>query len=464
MPWLEGCSVVNRIMRRQWVLIISLGLNGCLLILWLSFSSNSKSPAASNSSSAPDSIASNKIRDRVVVRKQFFLWQELESTDYRAYISNLAAIECPVQTMRDIIVADVNQAYLFRRLTEIKDPLESWWLSFPETNAVVENRRQRTQFEADRRSLLDTLLGTNWETGSLPAQFNVCLTGDVLGSSALESKHNVLEILQRSAQRKVSYELSLGISTREGIQSGYALLNRQTEQELAAVLTPSEMEEYMLRYSDVATGLRQDLQDVDLQKDEFLKIFHAVFPLRRQLDSFRLNGTNSLAQLADLQLQISNAIRGVLGMKRFPAYLARTDSAYRLAVQEASYYHGSQRVLQGIYKSLQTLAIEEEKVSKDSSLTPVEKQERINELRQEQLDTRDQILEAESAAANTPPPTPPLPEPPPYQFHRYAPGETVDQIAARYGIRPSDIIAANPDLNFQGLQRATPIKIPIPQK
>src|SRR6266850_7173947 len=55
--------------------------------------------------------ATNPAKTNVVVRRQFFSWRELESSDYSTYIANLRDIGCPEQTIRDIIVADVNQLY-----------------------------------------------------------------------------------------------------------------------------------------------------------------------------------------------------------------------------------------------------------------------------------------------------------------------------------------------------------------
>src|ERR1700722_18469255 len=37
-----------------------------------------------------------------------FRWSQLESTNYLTYIANLRAIGCPAQTVRDLIVADVD--------------------------------------------------------------------------------------------------------------------------------------------------------------------------------------------------------------------------------------------------------------------------------------------------------------------------------------------------------------------
>src|SRR5215510_15089950 len=44
-----------------------------------------------------------------------FTWSQIESADYRTYITNLRSIGCPEQTIRDIIVADVQGLYAPRR-------------------------------------------------------------------------------------------------------------------------------------------------------------------------------------------------------------------------------------------------------------------------------------------------------------------------------------------------------------
>jgi hypothetical protein len=43
-------------------------------------------------------------------------WNQIESPDYRTYVANLRGIGCPEQTIRDIIMADVDEVYLRRRL------------------------------------------------------------------------------------------------------------------------------------------------------------------------------------------------------------------------------------------------------------------------------------------------------------------------------------------------------------
>src|SRR5438552_3974170 len=67
----------------------------------------------------PRRIISKPIRPLLVTaaapRPQEFNWAQVESTDFKNYIANLRAIHCPEETIRDIIVAEVEKLYAARR-------------------------------------------------------------------------------------------------------------------------------------------------------------------------------------------------------------------------------------------------------------------------------------------------------------------------------------------------------------
>ena len=58
-----------------------------------------------------------------------FSWRDIESPDYRTYIYNLRSVGCPESTVRDILVADINQLYLRRRLGLAPTNDVDWWRS-----------------------------------------------------------------------------------------------------------------------------------------------------------------------------------------------------------------------------------------------------------------------------------------------------------------------------------------------
>jgi len=105
------------------------------------------------------------------------------------------------------------------------------------------------------------------------------------------------------------------------------------------------------------------------------------------------------------------------------------------------------------------VADERDRIQNDGTLTQDEKAERLAALDKQAQTVSDQILGVPPPPE--PPPLPPVPEPNPVAaIHNFSPGETVDMIAARYGVSALSIMNANPNLNFNQLQSGTQIKIP----
>ena len=94
-------------------------------------------------------------------------WDQLESEDYRTYITRLRAINCPEQTIRDIIIAEINGLYSRRRALEVLTADQQWWRTEPDSNVVAAAEEKSRILDEERRALLSRLLGTNWESGDL---------------------------------------------------------------------------------------------------------------------------------------------------------------------------------------------------------------------------------------------------------------------------------------------------------
>src|SRR5213080_1641483 len=153
-------------MRWRVLALISLGVNIALAAAFVLTArqlsrSRSVEPAGSGSASSIQGGTN------IVLRRQFFSWQEVESDDYPTYIANLREIGCPEQTIRDIIIADVNALYARKRATEIVTPEQQWWRNEPDTNIVLAASAKSRELDQERRELLTRLLGSNWESGDL---------------------------------------------------------------------------------------------------------------------------------------------------------------------------------------------------------------------------------------------------------------------------------------------------------
>src|SRR5262245_13956911 len=159
---------INNHMRWRACLVVSLGVNIALAVALLI-----PSRTARKNQTLTGAVAGNlpQAKTNVVVRRQFFTWREVESADYPTYVANLRDIGCPEQTIRDIIIADVNALYARRRATEILTPEQQWWRASPDTNVVALAAAKSRALDEERRTLLAKLLGVTWESGdavSLP--------------------------------------------------------------------------------------------------------------------------------------------------------------------------------------------------------------------------------------------------------------------------------------------------------
>src|SRR5437773_1145152 len=122
-------------MRGRTFLVASVAANLILAAGWV-LSTRSLAHRDTRASILPATNAPAVNRTNILVRRQFFSWQQVESDDYPTYIVNLRDIGCPEQTVRDIIIADVNALYARKRSLEIVTPEQQWWRTEPDTNVL----------------------------------------------------------------------------------------------------------------------------------------------------------------------------------------------------------------------------------------------------------------------------------------------------------------------------------------
>src|SRR5215471_13715806 len=100
-------------MRWRVPFFVSLGVNAALAVAWFCWGRSHSNTSGQEAAEA--ALPTKSIKTNVVVRREYFSWAEVESADYPTYIANLRAIDCPEQTIRDIIIADVNALFARRR-------------------------------------------------------------------------------------------------------------------------------------------------------------------------------------------------------------------------------------------------------------------------------------------------------------------------------------------------------------
>jgi LysM repeat protein len=318
--------------------------------------------------------------------------------------------------------------------------------------------------EDERRLLLARLLGTNWETGDLvslprPSRQGVALDGPVLGMLPADTKQAIEDVTLRSQDRLEAYLDEQRRQDQKPDPAVIAKLRQQTRDDLARLLSPPQLEEFLLRYSQNAADLRAtfgELRFFNQTPDEFRAVFRAAdaFDQRIQLLADATDA-GSVAQRKALQEQRENAIRIALGRKRYEEYQRLRDPVYRdsvAAAQEA----GTPAAAGTIYAINVAAQGEEDRIRGDTNLTAEQKSIALKQLEVEQLQAN--TLATGRELPPEPPPTPA--QPPPRKVYVLGPGDSAETIALMYGLPASAIREANPNVDFKKLKPGTPITIP----
>src|SRR5262249_44596820 len=142
---------------------------------------------------------------------------------------------------------------------EVVTPDQQWWRSVPDTNVVLAANARIQALDTERRSMLASLLGPNWEAGN-PDSAVVALNGPVLGELSPQVQQAVQDILARDQARSREYYDAQQKAGKPADPVESAKLEQQTREELAKLLTPAQLEEFLLRYSTAANDLREMLR------------------------------------------------------------------------------------------------------------------------------------------------------------------------------------------------------------
>ena len=430
-------------MRWRVIALVSLGVNMLLAAAWLVVSREKAAKVAAAAAVAPGQTPSAQTRTNVILRRQLFSWRDIESADYAVYIANLRDIGCPEQTVRDIIIADVNAVYARKRATELVTAEQQWWRSEPDTNVLRAAAQQAQELEDERRTLLTSLLGGSWEAGDLvsiprPSRPGVALDGPVLGSLPAETKKSIQEVNARSQERLEAYLEAQSLAGKNPDPIELAKLRQQTRNDLAHLLSPPELEEYLLRYSQNANDLRAQfgqLRFFNPSPDEFRAVFRATDALDQRIQLLAdARDPSSIAARKALEDQRENAVKVALGSKRYEEYRLMHDPLYQEKLEEAGGDSDTARTLYATYLAAFQAA----------------QTNRLTADQQKALE--DQLV---------PPDLPPLPPTPqPRRVYVLGPGDSAATIALMYGLPESAIRAANPKVDFNRLKPGVAITIP----
>jgi hypothetical protein len=266
-------------------------------------------------------------------------WRSIESSDYPTYIANLREIGCPEETIRDIILADVNKLYAARRRA-LSGPQPDWtfWKhadEIPEDDAVAKAelafQEQREALETERKKLIHALLGESSIQAEFAEEVEEATQDRDLRFLSPEKRQSMAEATTR--WRRAHEAAAQTTDEAESLRLHQAA-DKALEEAVGKVLTPQEREEYELRSSPLANELRDRLRGFGASREEFEQLFkieREFLQTQAELREQQASGADpqALEKQEAAAIEQETRIRELLGDKRYPDFERSNDPDYQ---------------------------------------------------------------------------------------------------------------------------------------
>jgi hypothetical protein len=301
-------------------------------------------------------------------------WRTIESEDYIKYIANLRAAGCPEETIRDLIIADVNKLYAAK--WKALHPVEQQWKYWePEGKRDKKEDRKsedRRTLEKERDDLIRSLLNIDLKAELAKYSWDQERVGrDARLAFLSEEKQALVKEVDnkfRDEFRKLSEEGKAANLSKEEINQKATALRKQHETELAGVLNGSELLEYELRTSGLANKMRNELAWFEPNEQEFRALYQKLKAAEEQAaaNGQKFSLEKDLALLGDMN--------GVIGAERWADFQKIQDPAYRDALKMAEKLQLNMEDTKLIAQINQTTEAELAKAMANPDYTPEQRQ------------------------------------------------------------------------------------------
>jgi hypothetical protein len=301
-------------------------------------------------------------------------WRQIESADYRQYIANLRAVDCPEWLVHQIIVADVDD--LYRQRTRL-EPLQfnPWQAADQRTTATRNRAAQLTTLRQEKLKLVKSLLGCECENvadriwnedlfptftlGFLPDEkaARVLVLGDEYSEAAQKIREDAHYILLDEDKVKLQ-------SLYDGLQIA-----------LAGELDAAQLQELQLRSQQfflIANDIHFDGVTVTgAELREIVGFSKSVRDVGREA----LCSDNPLTAVKDVSgMDSFNAeVKNVLGAARFADYERAQHFDFRETLDFAQRNHLPQDAAVRVYELRENTTHQAAQILEDTSMSAEER-------------------------------------------------------------------------------------------
>ena len=310
------------------------------------------------------SASQTAVVEKIIVVTNEVKWAQLESEDYKTYIARLRSISCPEQTIRDIIIADLDKllAPEILALRGRRKDLKYWNSEEEEMANNVDTRevaRKAAELERRKRDILRELVNADLQRERLLSKGEDDYYERRLNWLPEDRRQQLRGLLERyddDEQKIRDKETEEGDPLSITDRAQLRVLKQKREAELNALLTPQEREQYDLWLSTTGNSVRYALYGMNASEQEFQSVYQArkSFEDRWGRHDPDLLDSDSRAQLEQDKQKMEETVQQSLGEQRYAEYKRGEDedfhrlnsvvSRFKLPREKAGEVYGYKKV------------------------------------------------------------------------------------------------------------------------
>jgi len=337
----------------------------------------------------------------VKVVTNHFEWAQLESENYRDYIQRLRAIGCPEQTIRDLVIADLEKL-MAGRMRDIEGPAEppKYWKTddkeLTSTRATLEQLEKKQALDFEKREAIQELLGIDLAAERLATRGEKDTYGARLGFLSPDKQARVRMILEKANREEMALREEAWLEDDQLSTDHQARLQeiaREKEQHVASILSGSELEQYRLWFSPSAYTVRESFAGLETSEEEFL----AYYELQRAFDSEWEHRDPSTLPPEERQKyeaaeqSLRQNLEQKLGPDRYQEIESARDSDFRRLRETAAQFGLPRDVARDVFGFKRLAADQRTRLRNDATLSPAQLETSLQAIRDE---TEQAVVEA----------------------------------------------------------------------
>jgi len=318
-----------------------------------------------------------------------FRWSQIESEHYPAYITDLRTIGCPEKTIRDIILADLEKLYQSRlEASRQTNDGQFWRTAEQREKARRDSNRRERELNREKRAMIKTLLGLDYDQAALEAWWDEQEFAVVLSFLPESKPVEVIATLSRFGEQDNEIDdRAGGILTPEDVALKKGFFNQMLA-ELGQRLTPSQLEEAELRSIAIIGAMsfpfgKQEPAELKLTGVELREFMRLKWQWDSPLnEEFEWPDEAFEEERRRGQEEFEARARKLMGDDRFVAFLLQQGSEFGPIHQLAERQNLANSATLQAYEIMKVTTDELTRARRDRTLSASKRREHMEEIRQ----------------------------------------------------------------------------------